>query len=133
MRKSPDIATRIDQAYSLFGMPKRVTGFIGKQRRGVVDGAPDSHTVLLHYEGPLLVTVKAGVVSPEVEQLRYWVRGTKGSFKKVSTSIRFNSCTRRLTTSPSSISTVKKTSYARKVSGLMTKALESTLKAITAP
>jgi hypothetical protein len=31
----------------------------------------------------MLVTVKAGVVSPEEEQLRFWVRGTKGSFKKV--------------------------------------------------
>ena len=52
-------------------------------RRGVT-GPPDSITVLLHYDGPLLATVKAGVVSPEAEQLRYWVRGTKGSFKKVS-------------------------------------------------
>ena len=31
---------------------------------------------------PMLATVKAGVVSAEVEQLRFWVRGTKGSFKK---------------------------------------------------
>ena len=47
------------------------------------EGSPDSCTVLLHYDGgKLLVTVKAGVVSPEVDQLRYWVRGTKGSFKK---------------------------------------------------
>jgi predicted dehydrogenase len=39
--------------------------------------------VLLHYDdGKLLVTAKASVVSPEVDQLRFWVRGTKGSFKK---------------------------------------------------
>jgi len=30
----------------------------------------------------MLATIKAGVVSPEVNQLRYWVRGDKGSFKK---------------------------------------------------
>ncbi|EME86229.1 uncharacterized protein MYCFIDRAFT_72273 [Pseudocercospora fijiensis CIRAD86] len=78
-----DLGTHlIDQVYHTFGMPKRVTAFIGRQRRSVPSGPPDSHTVLLHYDGPLLVTVKAGVVSPEVEQLRYWVRGTKGSFKK---------------------------------------------------
>ena len=73
----------IDQVYHAFGMPKRVTGFVGRQRRRVEGGAPDSHTVLLHYEGPMMVTVKAGVVSAEEEQLRYWVRGTKRSFKKV--------------------------------------------------
>ncbi|CAK1361985.1 putative oxidoreductase [Cercospora beticola] len=78
-----DLGTHlIDQVYTLFGLPKRITGFVGTQRRGVTGGAPDSITVLLHYDGPILVTVKAGVVSPEVEQLRYWVRGTKGSFKK---------------------------------------------------
>ncbi|KAK4632202.1 hypothetical protein CLAFUW4_03908 [Fulvia fulva] len=78
-----DLGTHlIDQVYSLFGMPKRVTGFVGICRRGVNGGAADSITVLLHYPGPILVTVKAGVVSPEEEQLRYWVRGTKGSFKK---------------------------------------------------
>lgn len=77
-----DLGTHlIDQVYTLFGLPSRVTGFVGNQRRSVHGGAPDSHTVLLQYPH-LLVTVKAGVVSPEEEQLRYWVRGTKGSFKK---------------------------------------------------
>lgn len=74
----------IDQVYVQFGMPRKVTAFVGNQRRGVVGGPPDSMNVLLHYDGPILVTVKAGVVSPEAEQLRFWVRGTKGSFKKVS-------------------------------------------------
>lgn len=78
-----DLGTHlIDQVYSVFGTPKKVTGFVGNQRRGVNGGAADSCTVLLHYEG-MLVTVKAGVVSAEEEQLRFWVRGTKGSFKKV--------------------------------------------------
>ena len=75
----------IDQMYASFGMPERVTGFLVNQRRGVKGVAADSFTVLLHYEG-MLVTAKAGVVSAAEEQLRYWVRGTKGSFQKVSRS-----------------------------------------------
>lgn len=35
----------------------------------------------MHYTG-MVATIKATVVSPEVEQLRYWVRGEKGSFVK---------------------------------------------------
>ncbi|OQU97378.1 hypothetical protein CLAIMM_03313 isoform 2 [Cladophialophora immunda] len=46
-----DLGTHLmDQVVSLFGMPEKVTGFVGSQR--------------------------------EVSQLRYWVRGDKGSFKK---------------------------------------------------
>ncbi|KAK5137245.1 hypothetical protein LTR08_000215 [Meristemomyces frigidus] len=77
-----DLGTHlIDQVYHTFGMPERVTGFVGNQRRSVQGGAADSHTVLLHYPH-LLVTVKAGIISAEEEQLRFWIRGTKGSFKK---------------------------------------------------
>lgn len=77
-----DLGTHlIDQAVVIFGMPKRVTGFIGSQSENNTTGYEDSFTVLLHYEG-MLATVKAAVVSPEVEQLRYWVRGDKGSYKK---------------------------------------------------
>lgn len=79
-----DLGTHLlDQVYSAFGNPEKVTGFVGNQRIGVKSGPPDSFTVLLQY-GQMLVTAKAGVVSPEEEQLRYWVRGTKGSFRKVS-------------------------------------------------
>lgn len=78
-----DLGTHlIDQAYVLFGLPKTVTGIFTNQR---ADGSaePDSITILLGY-GPAetLVTAKAAVISIETEQLRYWVRGTKGSFKK---------------------------------------------------
>ena len=65
-----------------FGLPKRVTGFVGSQRENSPGGFEDSCTVLLHYDA-MLATVKAAVVSPEVEQLRYWVRGVNGSYKKV--------------------------------------------------
>jgi predicted dehydrogenase len=78
-----DLGTHlIDQAYVLFGMPESVVGIFSNQRN---DGAqePDSMTVLLRYgKGGPLVTAKAGVLSIETEQLRYWVRGSKGSFKK---------------------------------------------------
>ena len=65
-----------------FGLPERVTGFVGSQREHNPEGLEDSCTVLLHYDG-MLATVKAAVVSLEVEQLRYWVRGVRGSYKKV--------------------------------------------------
>lgn len=77
-----DLGTHLmDQVVHLYGLPKRITGFLGSQREQNPSGFVDSCTVLLHYEG-MLATVKAGVVSPEVSQLRYWVRGDKGSFKK---------------------------------------------------
>lgn len=76
----------LDQVYHLFGAPKSVTGFVGVHKRGVPDCAPDFCTVLLDYgeqEGkPSFVTVKSSSLSPEEEQLRFWVRGSKGSFKK---------------------------------------------------
>lgn len=78
-----DLGTHlIDQAYVLFGMPASVTAVFANQRN---DGQeePDSITVMLQYgNGGPLVTAKAGVMCVETEQLRYWVRGSKGSFKK---------------------------------------------------
>lgn len=80
-----DLGTHlIDQVYAIYGMPDTITGFVGSQRENGPEGVEDSCTVLLHYHAKgLTATVKAGVVSPEVEQLRYWVRGTKRSYKKV--------------------------------------------------
>ena len=87
-----DLGTHLmDQVVELFGMPASVTGFVGSQRKGQGEGSlEDSCTIVLRYkraedgEGGLglLVTVKAGVVSCEERQLRYWVRGEKGSWKK---------------------------------------------------
>ncbi|KAK3113925.1 hypothetical protein LTR53_008292 [Teratosphaeriaceae sp. CCFEE 6253] len=80
-----DLGThKIDQVYHTFGMPAKVTGFITTQRRNPPeDGAHDSHTLILQYPARnLMVTVKAAIVSPEAEQLHFWVRGTEGSFKK---------------------------------------------------
>ena len=79
-----DLGTHlIDQAVVAFGLPEKITAFIGPQRLYSEGQAiDDSCTVLLQYKNGLLVTVKVGVVSPETAQLRYWVRGEKGSYKK---------------------------------------------------
>lgn len=79
-----DLGTHmIDQVYLLFGMPETVFAVFAVQRGGIDASEPDSITILLGYgpAGPL-VTVKAGVLSVEKEQLRFWARGEKGSWKK---------------------------------------------------
>ena len=79
-----DLGTHLlDQAVHLLGLPARVTGFIGSARASNTSSYEDSFTVLLHYANGTMVTAKATVVSAEDEQLRFWVRGDKGSFKKV--------------------------------------------------
>lgn len=104
-----DLGTHLlDQAVHLLGMPDRVTAFIGSQRRVNTSGFEDSFTVLLHYNSGLMVTAKAGVVSPEEEQLRFWVRGEEGSFKKVCCAACL-SCGSVLT-GPSAIWTFRRTS-----------------------
>ncbi|KAL8787493.1 MAG: hypothetical protein Q9195_007740 [Heterodermia aff. obscurata] len=77
-----DLGTHlIDQVIVAFGLPKRVTGFVGSQRGDNPAGYEDSCTVLLHYE-KMTATVKAAVVSLEEKQLRFWVRGVEGTYKK---------------------------------------------------
>lgn len=73
----------LDQVVQLFGVPARVMGVVGSQREYNPSGLEDAFTVLLHYAKGPLVTVKSSVLSAEEEQLRFWVRGEKGSFKKV--------------------------------------------------
>ncbi|KAK9427308.1 nad binding rossmann fold-containing protein [Lipomyces doorenjongii] len=74
----------IDQAIVLFGRPKSVTGFFRVQR-GIDSEVEDSFTIILQYDGvnkDLLVTVKTSVVTPMERQLKYLIRGTKGSYLK---------------------------------------------------
>jgi len=76
----------IDQALLLFGRPKSVTGFF-RALRGVESEIDDTFTIILQYGPPqqdLLVTIKTNIVSPMLDQLKYFVRGTKGAFVKVS-------------------------------------------------
>lgn len=78
-----DLGTHLlDQVVVAFGVPRAVTGFFANERN---DGTaePDAFTAVLQYgPGAPLVTVKSGVVSADTAQLRFWVRGTKGSYKK---------------------------------------------------
>ncbi|KAH7376359.1 putative NAD binding Rossmann fold oxidoreductase [Plectosphaerella cucumerina] len=79
-----DLGTHLfDQVLQLYGSPEKVTAFLSHQRPGAgAQGPEDACTVLLHYPGGLLVTVKASPLSADEAQLRFWVRGEKGSFKK---------------------------------------------------
>ncbi|KAI4194916.1 MAG: hypothetical protein LQ350_007492 [Teloschistes chrysophthalmus] len=72
----------IDQIYVLFGSPKKITAFLGSQRAENPGGYEDACTVLLHYDGGMTATVRVSVISPETVQLRFWVRGEQGSYKK---------------------------------------------------
>lgn len=61
-----------------------MTAFFRAQR-GIESEVEDSFTIMLQYSGAkkgLLVTVKTSVVSPMAQQLKFWIRGTKGSFIK---------------------------------------------------
>jgi predicted dehydrogenase len=77
----------LDQTLLLFGRPKSVTGFQRVLRmENAPNAADDSFTIILQYGGEyesMLVTVKTTIVSPNSKQLKYWVRGTEGSFVKV--------------------------------------------------
>ncbi|KAH6662645.1 oxidoreductase [Plectosphaerella plurivora] len=73
----------IDQAYVLFGTPRAVYGRLVNQRDGRLDPeTPDSLHAVLSYPDGNIVTVRAGVMSVENPQPRFWVRGTKGSWRK---------------------------------------------------
>lgn len=80
----------LDQAYTLFGLPSAVSAHFVDQREGRLvkgsgpaDDEPDSFNAVLSYEARgLLVHVRVGVMSVEKRQPRFWVRGTKGTYRK---------------------------------------------------
>ncbi|PNH48258.1 hypothetical protein VD0004_g163 [Verticillium dahliae] len=73
----------VDQAYALFGTPAAVYGRLLDQRAGRLDADdPDSLHAVLSYASGLVVTVRAAVLSVEEAQPRFWLRGTKGSYRK---------------------------------------------------
>lgn len=79
-----------DQALELFGRPSTITAFL-KVLRGVESDIEDSFTVILQYaDRPLLVTVKTTLISPIKDQLKFLVRGTKGSYLKFGTDAQEN-------------------------------------------
>ncbi|KAK4442050.1 hypothetical protein QBC34DRAFT_419317 [Podospora aff. communis PSN243] len=85
-----DLGTHLlDQVFVLFGMPTTVSAKFVNQREGrLVSGEgegqePDSVSLVLSYaERGMLVYVRAGVVCVEKEQVRFWVRGSRGSYHK---------------------------------------------------
>lgn len=86
-----DLGTHlVDQVFVLFGMPTGVYAKFVKQREGRLvkgggeeDEEPDSVNAVLSYEGTgTVVHVRIGVVSVEARQIRFWVRGSKGSYHK---------------------------------------------------
>ncbi|KAJ6441334.1 NAD binding Rossmann fold oxidoreductase [Purpureocillium lavendulum] len=80
-----DLGTHlVDQVYTLFGMPQAVHGRLMSQRSGKADFFnPDGVSAELTYPNGMLVNVRISVLSAELVQPRFWVRGYKGSFHKV--------------------------------------------------
>ncbi|KAI5919980.1 hypothetical protein F4810DRAFT_685096 [Camillea tinctor] len=80
----------VDQVYALFGLPRGVFAKLVSQRDGVAlyepgapaDLEPDSVSLQLFYPGGLVALVRIGILSAEARQPRFWVRGTKGSYRK---------------------------------------------------
>ncbi|TDL29610.1 NAD-binding protein [Rickenella mellea] len=78
----------IDQTVALFGRPEKVTGFINNLR-GIGDAdVDDNFTIHLHYPRssirpyPLTAILRAHMLSVRIPQLRYVIRGSKGTFTK---------------------------------------------------
>ncbi|SPO02200.1 related to dehydrogenases and related proteins [Cephalotrichum gorgonifer] len=71
----------IDQALALFGRPRSVTAFFASNR-GVVSEVDDTFTIFLGYAGNLTVTVKTAIVTHMKEQLKFFIRGTEGTYLK---------------------------------------------------
>lgn len=86
-----DLGTHIyDQIYTLFGLPTTVYAKFMQQRTGKFvtgEGSPEEqpdsfNTVLTYDDKGLIVHARSGVLSTESQQPRFWVRGSKGSYRK---------------------------------------------------
>ncbi|KAJ7500781.1 hypothetical protein B0H11DRAFT_1800111 [Mycena galericulata] len=77
----------VDQALVLFGRPASVTGFL-RSNRGVDSDVDDTFTIILQYGGALknlVVTVKTAIVTHMKDNLKFFVRGTEGTYLKFGT------------------------------------------------
>jgi len=78
----------IDQALNLFGRPSSITAFIQNSRQIGNSNVDDSFTIHMHYDAgpkrayPLLVILRAHTLSVRSPQVRFIVRGTKGTYLK---------------------------------------------------
>jgi predicted dehydrogenase len=81
-----DLGTHlIDQVYTLFGLPESVHGRLLNQRQGKLCDLfnPDGVAAELSYPNGMLANIRISVLSAEISQPRFWVRGAKGSFTKL--------------------------------------------------
>jgi len=78
----------IDQALVLFGRPKSITAFIENARNIGDPDVDDSFTIILRYPPgtvsphPFMAILRAHILSVRSSQLRFKVRGTRGTFIK---------------------------------------------------
>jgi len=78
----------IDQALVLFGRPKSITAFIENTRNIGDPDVDDSFTIIFRYPSgtvsphPFMAILRAHVLSVRSPQLRFKVRGTRGTFIK---------------------------------------------------
>ncbi|KAF8665592.1 hypothetical protein AX16_000049 [Volvariella volvacea WC 439] len=78
----------IDQALTLFGRPHSITAFIQNIRGVGHPDVDDSFTIYFHYPAgsnfthPITVILRAHILSVRSPQLRYVVRGTRGTYIK---------------------------------------------------
>lgn len=78
----------IDQALVLFGKPSKLTAFAQNVRNIGDPSIEDTFTIMLHYPvgpsrpHPLTAILRGHILSVRSQQLRYLVRGTKGTFEK---------------------------------------------------
>ncbi|KAF9008917.1 hypothetical protein BDQ17DRAFT_1301119 [Cyathus striatus] len=79
----------IDQALTLFGRPAKVTAFLENTRGIGNPDVDDTFTIIFRYNRgsnshnyPLTVTLKAQILSVRSPQIRYIVKGDKGTYVK---------------------------------------------------
>lgn len=72
----------IDQALTLFGLPKSLYATIGNQRRLKESSVVDDFTIILKYENDFNVILRSSMLARQNPVLRYSLRGMNGSFVK---------------------------------------------------
>lgn len=77
-----DLGTHlVDQIVVSFGLPTSVMADFKNEREDGGD-EPDAVSLYLKYPGGLSATAKANIMAVDTEHLRFWVRGTEGTYKK---------------------------------------------------
>ncbi|CAO3701388.1 unnamed protein product [Rhizopus stolonifer] len=72
----------IDQALSLFGMPKTVFATVSNQRQLKETDVVDDFTIILGYENSFKAILRSSMLSRHTPVLRFNLRGMNGGFRK---------------------------------------------------